>query len=180
MRGRARWWPENASLRSLATTFLILLVGARHFAPAGTGHKEIREIGQNLSDCIQGRRRDMSCDAPAIWQSHQFLWHDMGWWDIWYCHGAAVDPWTMSAMSQDQNALQLPNLRTCLGQFWNDPKSVDLSRWRRQAAIQRIQLIKMRNYTLSSECKMTGVEAGWGWGMTRGRIDVSCDIREHQ
>ena len=86
----------------------------------------------------------------------------MGWWDIWYCHGAAVDPWTMSAMSQDQNALQLPNLRTYLGQFWNDPKPVDLSRWRRQAAIQRIQFIKMRNYTLSSECKMTGVEGGWG------------------
>ena len=44
------------SLAGLATTFLILLAGAHHFAGAGTGHREIREIGQNLSDCIHGRR----------------------------------------------------------------------------------------------------------------------------
>ena len=105
---------------------------------------------------------DVSCDVPAIWQSHQFLWHDIGWWYICWCHGVGVDSWTMSAMSQDQNALQLPNLRTCLGQFRNDCKRVDLNRWTRQSAIQRIQFIKMRNYTLSSECKMTGVEGGWG------------------
>ena len=40
----------------VAITFLILLAGAHHFAGAGMGHKEIREIGQNLSDCIHGRR----------------------------------------------------------------------------------------------------------------------------